>query len=117
MSDIVYSIDGERFDDLSSVMDDLRDQLEVGEMIEIEKGIAVKAQHSEFVSGYDFIESMQNSCYDAYGEYSESYLDDLSREKADELNAVIIKWLEDNTESPSFYRVKHIQKVTVEVEG
>ena len=55
--------------------------------------------------------------YEAYGEFSDGYLDNVKSEQAidleKKLNAVLQEWLENNNLEPNFYRIITIEKIEV----
>ncbi len=113
----VYSIDGVEYEDLDSIMDTINcdGDLKVGDEVEVKEATAVKAEHYSFVNGYNWIENFQERAYDEHGEWADSYLDDLNREKVEELEAPVVNWFNDNADAPTFYKVTDVKKVEVEV--
>ncbi len=114
----VYSRDGEVYDDLDLIMDELcnYEDLNIGDTVEIYEAVAVKAKHSDFIHGFQIIEGMMEQAYDEHGEWSENYLDDLGREKVKELELLVINWLNKNTSAPTFYKVTDVKKISAEVD-
>jgi len=109
-----YSSDQEHYHlDSKYALDDAAQHIEEGqEQVTIYKGPAKIAKHSDFICGVSIIEDMQNCAMDNYGEWSEDYLMDLSNDKAEELEKLIVKWLEENAEKPTFYTVGEIEEET-----
>lgn len=116
MEDTVYSTDKEAFHDYDHIMDELRDDYESGSKVKIYTGKPERFTHASFVNGNLIVERFMEQAYDDGGEWAEGYLQDLSDEKVNELESVIIAWLEKNAKKPNFYRVEDIEEVTVMLE-
>lgn len=65
----------------------------------------------------EVIDNIANDMYEAYGEVSYGYLDDVKNEQAmdlgKKLNAVLKEWLKNNNLEPDFYRIITIEKIEV----
>lgn len=81
------------------------------ECVDIKVGDKVLVTHSKLSSdvGSSVVVQIQEWAYDECGEWADQYLDDLDKEKIDELSKVIADWIEKNAEAPNFYTVENIQ--------
>lgn len=65
----------------------------------------------------EVIDNIANDMYEAYGEVSYGYLDDVKNEQAmdlgKKLNAVLKEWLKENNYEPDFYHIIEIEKIEV----
>ena len=65
----------------------------------------------------EVIDNIVNDMYEAYGEVTESYLDDVKSEQAidleKKLNAVLQEWLKNNNLEPNFYHIVEVEKLEV----
>lgn len=63
------------------------------------------------------IENIQEATYDTFGEIAEDYLNDVTKEDADELgeklNEVYFKWRKEKGYEPSFYLISEEEKIYV----
>lgn len=110
-----YSRDGEFFyNDLRSAMSEA--PCDDDGFVTLHRGDSNVAKHSDFVSGMSIIEDLQNVAYDEYSEHAETYLDEVDDEKADELEQIILDWLDQNGGPINFYRVSDIVRVKVHVD-
>ena len=64
------------------------------------------------------LESIQENAYSEGGEFSDGYLDDVTKEQEEELerklNEVFSAWSDKYNHHPNFYSVEHIELVTLE---
>lgn len=65
----------------------------------------------------EVIDNIVNDMYEAYGEVTEGYLDDVKSEQAidleKKLNAVLQEWLKDNNLEPNFYHILYVEEIEV----
>ena len=99
---LVFSINEKWTDDVDYICDCLEDE----EIETIKVGIKVPIYHKDLINLRYLTEQMEEYAYDMAEEYSESYLKDLTTEKAKELEELIINWLNKNVKQPTFYQVK-----------
>ena len=109
----VYSLDEEEYHDY----DDIQDMID--ESIEEYPATIYKAQkkeysHNDFICLYDLIDNMKDKANDIAGEWAESYLNDLNKDKKIELEKLIINWLDNNISKPSFFTVEKQITLTYE---
>ena len=111
--DLVYSFNEEAYYDIDDIF----------EMVEIDKipkdrfiyvAERVKYYHKDFIPLIDFQDELQNLAYDEVSEWCEGYVDDLTKEKVEALNQVIIEWFDKNIEQPRFFTVKNVRKLMLE---
>jgi hypothetical protein len=103
--------DEDSFEDLEDAMEFIKDVATnkddaIGWVIEVHENL--KPSHNSFIDGSSIIESFANSAHDEFGEYSESYLEDvfINDEKCKELENLISDWMDKNAEQPKFYQSK-----------
>ena len=56
---------------------------------------------------------MKEQAYEIADEYAEDYLNDLTTEKAKELESLILDWLNKNIKQPNFFSVKNEKEITI----
>jgi hypothetical protein len=110
VKDLVYSFNEEAYYDMDDII----------EMVEIDKipkdrfvyvAEKVKYYHKDFIPQLDIQEQLLDIAYDEVSEWCEGYVDDLTKEKVEALNQVIIDWFDKNIEQPRFFTVKNIRKI------
>lgn len=111
----VYSLTSEEFHDLETIMYELLEEREVGEIVSVERGVSEVCSHRDLLHPYRVVELLQEQAYEEYGEYSEDYLNDITRDKADELDNLIAEWLNKNCEPPTFWKVTDVKEVKIVV--
>ena len=83
----------------------LNDTIEIGEKVPV--------LHKDVFKLIYLTEEMQVQACEIADEYSEDYLKDLTTEKAKELEALILDWLNKNVQQPNFFTVKNEKEITV----
>ena len=72
----------------------------------------------DYIDGDLVIEALQEQAYDELGEVSEDWLDNITREQREDLNnrllKVVLEWLKDCKEEPSFYKVEPFDELTLQ---
>ena len=115
----VYSLDEERYYDY----DDLLEQIENDSpnVKYVYMGTKISFTHADFINGKEIIESIQNRAYEESEDYSGSYIsqfDDKSKTEHKDLHLVIERLIADylgkTISQPDFFKVKNIEKITVE---
>jgi len=76
-------------------------------------GENIKRPTEFFVLGNHIIESIQEQAYEEAGEYAESWLENLPKEKISELEKVIADWIDAN-DPPHFWTVTNVKEITRE---
>ena len=113
VKDLVYSFNEEAYYDMDDII----------EMVEIDKipkdrfvyvAEKVKYYHKDFIPLIDFQDELQSLAYDEVSEWCEGYVDDLTKEKVEALNQVIIEWFDKNIKQPRFFTVKNVRKIMLE---
>lgn len=105
-----YSICGEIYYSKKDILDFL-DKEDSKQVIYV--GECIYKKHEDFIDADDIIEMAKDRAYED-NEYAEGYLDDITKEKEQELNKLIIDWLNNNAEQPTFFTVKNIKQITSE---
>lgn len=116
MSEVCYSITGEDYTELCLVMEQLRDEHEIGDSVEVFQGISTPIGHNGFIFANTLIEHMQDRAWEEYGEWSEGYLDNITKDQKLQLENLISAWFTRNVPTPTFYKVIGVQKIMLEVE-
>lgn len=117
--DYVFSTDEEYYyDDVDYILECVED-LENDEKdndinITIYVAEKVERKHKEFIDVDSLIERMQELSYDVGGEFSESYLEDITKEQKVDMEKVILEYFNENIRQPSFFTVKNVKEIDVE---
>ena len=108
--DYCYSHDGEYY------YDDIEDVVDMYECsyadAKIYRGTKKSFTHADFLSAGDIIEQMTDRAYDEAGEYADEYLSEIKRSDINELQQIILEWL-DKKASCNFYGVENIEEMTL----
>lgn len=74
-------------------------------------------QHKDYLNISYLIESMQDLVYDDYedcGDYLSEFIENRNKsEKYNELQNLILKWLDTNIEQPNWYNTKNVEEITI----
>lgn len=77
-----------------------------------------KPYEVEYIDGDLIIEWLQEQAYDEFGEVTEDWLDYITKEQREDLNnrllKVVLEWLKDCKEQPTFYRVEPFDELTIQ---
>lgn len=110
--DYVFNINDYWTDDVDYV-EHFLEELEYNLTDTIEIGERVPVLHSDIFNLKYITEEMQEQAYEIADEYSEDYLTDLTSEKAEELEKLILNWLNTNVNQPNFFTVRGEKEITV----
>lgn len=90
---------------------------EVVDSVKIYRGEAHGYTHDTFAFdiGADIQEILQEAAHGEGGEFSEDYLEDLSKEQLDDLTRIITEWLNKNAVQPTFFSVKNVESYEVKL--
>lgn len=111
MKNLFYSLNEEEYHDIDYIAQELEDDKE---LLTVFVGEGIKPTHKQFIVAIDICEEMQNKAYDEFDEYSEGYLDGITKEQEEELNNLIASWFDKNIQEPNFYRIKNAKEITRE---
>lgn len=111
MQNLFYSLNEEEYHDIDYIAQELEDDKEI---LIVFVGEGIKPTHKQFIEAIDICEEMQNRAYDEFDEYSEGYLDGITKEQEEELNNLIANWFDKNIQEPNFYRIKNTKEITRE---
>ena len=111
MGNLFYSLNEEEYHDIDYIAQELEDDKEI---LTVFVGEGIKPTHKQFIECIDICEEMQNYAYDEFDEYSEGYLDGITKEQKEELNNLIASWFDKNIQEPNFYRIKNAKQITRE---
>ncbi len=103
-----YSICGEIYYSKKDILDFL-DKEDSKQVVYV--GECIYKKHEDFISADDIIEMAKDRAYED-NEYAEYYLDDITKEKKEELNKLIIDWFNNNAEQPTFFTVKNVDEIS-----
>ena len=73
-----------------------------------------KYTHDDLVyfDEHSFLNNLQEHLLEEYGELTENYIPDMTREQLDRLNqavkAVILKWMDENIPQPTFFTAENV---------
>jgi len=74
-------------------------------------------QHKDYLNISYLIESMQDSAYDNYedcDDYLSEFIENRNKsEKYNELQNLILNWLNTNIEQPNWYNTKNVEEITI----
>lgn len=77
----------------------------------------VEPYQVDYVNSDMIIEYLQENAYDEIGEVSEGWLDSITREQREDLESkvlkVVLEWLKDCKEEPTFYKVLPFDELTL----
>ncbi len=110
--DYVFNINDTWADDVDYV-EHYINELEFSPEDTIEIGERVTVLHKDIFNLRDLIEDMQDNAYEIGDEYAEDYLKDLTYSKAEELEDLILLWLNKNIKQPNFFSVKNEKEITI----
>lgn len=81
------------------------------EEINMKIGDKVLITHDQLSNGVgsNVIEQLQEWAYDECQDWADNYLEDIGKDKIDELSDIIGKWISENAEAPTFYKVVNIR--------
>lgn len=115
----VYSSDNEVFhDEIEEVINNLLcDGLfNIGDTVMIYEGEKVELTHNQYVNDLDIIGILENIACDDMGEFSDSYLSEITKENKEELCSLISGYLYEKCGNPNFYKVKNVSEIEVILE-
>jgi hypothetical protein len=106
MTNKCYSLNDEDFvySDLAELLHDLDASGDLRTGVEYFEAECYKEPASYFFSIEDVFDGMRDRALDHAGEYADGWLDSVPKEKLDELESVISKWLDENVDV-DFYKV------------
>lgn len=110
--DYVFNINDTWTEDVDYV-EHYINELEFSPEDTIEIGERVTVLHKDIFNLRDLIEDMQDHAYEMGDEYAEDYLKDLTYSKAEELEDLILLWLNKNINQPNFFNVKNEKEITI----
>jgi hypothetical protein len=122
MSEKCYSTNNEDFNytDLDEVIEEAFNDpyAIVGHVVTVFEGDSVKKQAGNFANFWP-IDRLKECVYDECGEYAEDWLDNCTKEQEadleDRIKEVVNKWADDYGLQPTFYGVKNVKEIKVEL--
>jgi len=112
-----YSTNNEDFtydeldDAITFAIDDL--SINIGDIVTVYEGDAVQFKAGDF-TGFT-LDAITNTAHDEGGEYSDGYLDQVTKEQEADLDKriadVVNQWADDHGLQPNFFRVKNVKEV------
>ena len=111
--DLVYSFNEEAYYSIEDIIEMVeKDKIPKDRFIY--KAERVKYYHKDFIPLIDFQDELQDIAYDEVSEWCEGYVEDLTKEKGEALEQLIIDWFDKNIEQPKFFTVKNVRKIMLE---
>ena len=110
--DYVFNINDTWTDDVDYI-EHFIEELEFNLTDTIGIGERVQILHKDIFNLRYLTEEMQDQAYEMADEYSEDYLSELTFGKADELEELILLWLNKNIKQPNFFSVKNEKEITI----
>ena len=111
--DLVYSFNEEAYYSIEDIIEMVeKDKIPKDRFIY--KAERVKYYHKDFIPLIDFQDELQDIAYDEVSEWCEGYVEDLTKEKGEALEQLIIDWFDKNIEQPKFFTVKNVRKIILE---
>ena len=105
---LVFSLDGNMF---YENIDDIINEISVNNTIYI--GEKVEKYHKDFINIDYIIEQMKELAYDI-SNYSEDYLEDITIEHKNNIEKIILEYMNKHINQPKFYEVINIKEVLCE---
>ena len=106
-------------EDIPSVLDDLRlDETfyaSIGDAVTIFRGERTSFTHGDFASfiGVTIQEHFQEAAYDEGSEHSEDYLDDMTPDHRNDLEKMVVAFLDRHCAQPTFWTVDSVEPYTI----
>ena len=114
----VYSLNEDDYNDLEDIeneIDEINSEYDNVKIDFVYRGEKVIQTNSMFVNGSDIIENITDRAYDSGGEWSGRYCEDLeSKVHRDNIEKLVIDYLDKNGINPSFYLVENVKKIPIE---
>jgi len=114
--DKVYSLDGERYFDWEDIIDQIKSEHDIGEVICLYEADQVNHNNTEFIDSHQILENIAECAFDEGGEFTENYHDDLMNVNEDELGILISDWLDSQGVKPEFFTVENVKETEYTVE-
>lgn len=92
-------------------IEDIEEELDEYEIIYV--GEKVIKSHKDFININMFIEDVQVRAADD-SEYPEDYLEDITKVHANNIESLILEYMNKHIDQPRFYDVIHIREISVE---
>ncbi len=105
-----FSLDDEYYYNMDSIEDMLEEEENVSSLYMGEK---IEQKNKNFLNIDALIDDMKESAYEL-GEYTETYLDDMTEELRKDLKNTILKWFDDNGIKPNFLLVENVREISRE---
>lgn len=114
----VYSLNEDDYmdiDELENEIDEINSEDENIKVTHVYRGEKIVQTNSMFVNGSDIIENITDRANDSGGEWSERYCEDLeSKVHRDNIEKLVVDYLDKNGINPSFYLVENVKKIPIE---
>lgn len=95
----------QKWDDLT---DDERPEDRV---IELYKGVKEPQKFANFLNVDRIVDDMGEVAYDECGEWAEDYLDDVTEDQKNELEALICQWADKHGLKPTWFMIENIETI------
>lgn len=115
---VVYSLDGEYFDSMDNIQDQIGPDVKNGSYVSGYRGTIVELTHLKMLNDCRSIpEHIMDAAFDTDGDHAEEYLEDMTNEIEAGLLDVMAEYLDKHCKSPSYFRVDGIENFDIEVES
>ena len=113
----VYSLGGERYFDWEDIIEQIKSEHDIGEVICLYEADLVNHDNTEFINSYQILENIAESACDEYYELAEDYNDKVRAivDKS-ELELLISDWLKFKGVTPEFFSVENVKETEYTVE-
>ena len=106
----VFSFDETNYYDYDDIVEMMEDD---GERDFIFIGDKTIQEHKNFLTVSCLFEDMQDRASEL-GEWSEGYLEEVTKEQKEELNNLVLDWFNKNVSKPPFFLIENVEKITLE---
>ncbi|NQY22802.1 MAG: hypothetical protein HRT41_02130 [Campylobacteraceae bacterium] len=111
MKKLAYSLDGETYYEREHIEYELESY---GESDIVYVGEQIKQKHSDFIGIDDLIEKMKENAHEVSPDFSDDYLGDMTKEHQNNIEKIILDYLDKNIEQPTFYLIENVKEITPE---
>lgn len=115
----VYSLNETNYYNYNDLLEQIENDSPDVEYVYV--GTKIPYTHADFINGKEIIESIQNRAYEESEDYSGNYIsqfDDKSKTEHKDIHLVIERLIADylskTISQPDFFKVKNVEKITVE---
>ena len=100
-------------EDYVNSVEEIIDNLE-GDEKYVYIGKTIKQNHKNFLDVDYLLEQMSDQAYDIGSEWTEDYLEGIDKNHKDNIEKMILEYMDKHIAQPNFYLIGEVEKVTVE---